>query len=96
MIAQLKESFDVSVVCSLFYIHRSSFRYWHDKDKLIPPEQVKAEVMVNAIFTESGGSARARTVTTIATTREVPLSHYRAGKIMKILFKELSAAKACL
>ncbi|MFT6194124.1 MAG: putative transposase [Cognaticolwellia sp.] len=49
----------------------------------MPPEQVKAEVMVKAIFTESGGSAGARTVVTIATTREVPLSRYRADKIMK-------------
>jgi putative transposase len=38
--------------------------------------------MVKAIFTESGGSAGARTLATIATTREVPLSRYRASKIM--------------
>lgn len=38
--------------------------------------------MVKAIFTESGGSAGARTLATIATTRDVPLSRYRASKIM--------------
>ncbi|MFT6193229.1 MAG: putative transposase, partial [Cognaticolwellia sp.] len=38
--------------------------------------------MVKAIFTESGGSAGARTLATIATTRAVPLSRYRASKIM--------------
>ena len=83
MIEQLKESFDVTTVCSVFNVHRSSFRYWHSRDKQTSAEQIKAEVMVKSIFTESGNSAGARTVATIATTREVPLSRYRAGKIMK-------------
>ena len=83
MIAELKESFDVATVCLVFDVHRSSFRYWHSTDKQTSPEQVKAEVMVKTIFTESGGSAGARTVATIATRREVPLSRYRAGKLMK-------------
>lgn len=85
MIAKLKESFDVATICSIFNVHRSSFRYWHSRDKQVCPEQVKAKVMVKAIFTESGGSAGARTVATIAATREVPLSRYRAGKIMQSL-----------
>jgi putative transposase len=55
----------------------------HRQLKQACPEQVKAEVMVKAIFTESRGSAGARTVATIATTGEVPLSRYRAGNIMK-------------
>ena len=83
MIVQLKESFDIATVCSVFNVHRSSFRYWHGRDKQTSAEQIKAEVMVKSIFTESGNSAGARTVATIATTREVPLSRYRAGKIMK-------------
>lgn len=39
--------------------------------------------MVKAIFAESNGSAGARTISTIATQREVPLSRYRASRIMK-------------
>ena len=63
-------------------IHRRSFRYWHSIDRQPCPKQVKVKVMAKAIFTESGGSAGARTLETIATTREVPLSRYRASKIM--------------
>ncbi len=75
----------MTTICSVFNVHRSSYKYWHNKDKSHCPEQVKAQVMVKSIFTESGGSAGARTVATIATTRDVPLSRYRASKIMRKL-----------
>ena len=41
--------------------------------------------MVRSIFTESGDSAGARSVAQIATTRDFPLSRYRANRIMKLL-----------
>ena len=41
--------------------------------------------MVRAIFTESGNSAGARSIAQIATTRDFPLSRYRANRIMKRL-----------
>jgi len=40
---------------------------------------------VKAIFEESHGSSGARTIATIATTRDIPLSRYRADKLMKQL-----------
>ncbi len=61
-------------------MHRSSYKYWSNRDKSVSSEQIKTEVMVKSIFTESGGSAGART---IATVREMPLSRYRADQIMK-------------
>lgn len=39
--------------------------------------------VVKAIHTESNGSAGARTIATIATSRGYPLSRYRAGNLMK-------------
>ncbi len=38
---------------------------------------------VKAIFTESNGSAGARTISKIATTRGIELSRYRSGRLMK-------------
>jgi len=39
--------------------------------------------MVKTIFTESNGSAGARTISTIPTQRGISLSRYRAGRLMK-------------
>jgi len=85
VIETLEESFDLSVVCSVFDVHRSSFRYWKKRVHFVCPELIKAEVMIKAIFAESGGSAGARSVATIAQTRDVPLSRYRTNKIMQRL-----------
>ena len=41
--------------------------------------------MVRSIYRESNGSAGARTIARIATDRDVPLSRYRTGKLMKTL-----------
>ena len=41
--------------------------------------------MIRAIFAESGESAGARTVATIASSRGFPLSRYRTNKVMRKL-----------
>ena len=64
-------------------MHRSSFKYWEKRPQVISPERIKAQAIVKAIYTESKGSAGARTIATIATERDYPLSRYRASKLMK-------------
>jgi putative transposase len=64
-------------------VHRSSFNYWSKREDKIDPKKVEEIAMVKSIFNESNGSAGARTIATIATTRGTDLSRYRAGRLMK-------------
>jgi putative transposase len=72
------------MLCHAFSVHRSSYKYWVKRSKRVSPERLKALTVVKAIHRESNGSAGARTIATIATARGLPLSRYRAGKLMKI------------
>lgn len=82
MIKQLKESYSVVLLCNLFGVHRSSYKYWNNRPKKISAEKAKALAMVKAIHHESNGSAGARTIATISTSRGIHLSRYRAGRFM--------------
>lgn len=69
----------------MFDIHRSSFRYWENKPVLISAERVKLRAEVRRAHEISNGSAGARTIANIVTTRGISLSRYRATKLMKEL-----------
>ena len=81
----MKESYSIDMLCSTFTVHRSSYSYWSTKPKEASSEQAELEKKIKAIFAESEGSAGARTIASIATTRNTPLSRYRAGRLMKKL-----------
>ena len=83
MIQELKESYPVKTLCLTFNVHRSSYKYWANRSQEIKPERVKELALVKAIFTESNGSAGARSIASIATQRDHPLSRYRASRLMK-------------
>jgi len=83
IIQALKKNFPVTTLCQALGIHRSSFRYWSERSKRVRPERLQELEMVKTIFKESNGSAGARTVATIASSRNTPLSRYRAGRLMK-------------
>ena len=83
MIKALKESYPVTLLCHAFKVHRSSYKYWTARSKAISPERIKELALVKAIFHESNGSAGARTIASIATDRDHPLSRYRASRLMK-------------
>ncbi len=69
----------------MFEVHRSSFKYWLKRRHVIKPKQIRALSIVKTIFAESGGSAGARSIALIASARDVPLTRYRAGRLMKQL-----------
>ena len=83
MINGLKESYPVQTLCTVFDVHRSSYRYWLKRDRKISSQRLKEITTVKSIFNESRGSAGARTIATIATDRGVPLSRYRSSGLMK-------------
>lgn len=83
--SDLKKSFCVKTLCQVFNIHRSSYYYWcHSREK-VNPDVFKTRAVIKAIFTQSRGSAGARTIATIASKEGLSLSRYRAGRIMKQL-----------
>lgn len=85
MITRLQESYPITVLCHTLQVHRSSFRAWLNRDKRLKPSQVHERELVKHIHELSSGSAGARTISTIATTKGTPLSRYRAGRLMKAL-----------
>ena len=79
----MKGSYSITVLCEAFNVHRSSYKYWISQLGVANPKQEKEIAMVKSVFAESNGSAGARTIASIATTRGVLLSRYRAGRLMK-------------
>ncbi len=75
----------MKLLCEVFDVHRSSFKYWLDRDDSICPDTVRLHSLVREIHRESNGSAGARTIADIATTRGTELSRYRASGLMKRL-----------
>lgn len=73
------------LLCEVFDVHRSSFKYWLSRDNSICPETVRLHSLVGEIHRESNGSAGARTIADIATARGTALSRYRASGLMKRL-----------
>jgi len=64
-------------------VHRSSYKYWVKRSQTINPKKLNEQLLVKTIFSESNGSAGARTIADIATQRGTALSRYRAGRLMK-------------
>ncbi|MDO3385816.1 IS3 family transposase [Gilvimarinus sp. SDUM040013] len=85
IIENLKKSYSVARVCEVFGVHRSSYKYWQAKPKTPSLEQVKLQSEVRLAHGLSQGSAGARTIASIVSARGLPLSRYRAGKLMKAL-----------
>ncbi len=73
----------MKVLCETFNTHRSSYRYWLNRVTTISAKRVKEMSVVKMIFNESNGSAGARTISSVATTRGMSLSCYRTGRLMK-------------
>ncbi len=85
MIEKLKKSHAVKRLCEVFGVHRSSYRYWANRDKSLSSEHVLVRAEVRRAYELSNGSAGARTIADIVTARGIPLSRYRASKFMKEL-----------
>ena len=69
----------------MFNTHRSSYKYWRKRPSEINQEKVKLRSLVKEVYVASNGSAGARSIADMVTTQGVPLSRYRASKLMKAL-----------
>jgi len=81
----MKESYSIKLLCQVFKVHRSSYRYWRTSTTKIRVEDLRTDAEVKAAFKLSGESAGARTLATLVTNGGYDLSRYRASKSMKRL-----------
>lgn len=72
-------------MCDVFGVHRSSYKYWKQRDTSLSPEELRLRAEVKSAHELSGGSAGARTIAEIVTQRGIPLSRYRATRFIREL-----------
>ncbi|ATM95624.1 IS3 family transposase, partial [Yersinia frederiksenii] len=84
LVEKLRARFPVAVVCNVFGVHRSSYKYWRQPKK---PDATRVALLslVRESYRESNGSAGARNIAAMVTTKDVKLSRWRATKLMKEL-----------
>ncbi|EBC1671556.1 IS3 family transposase, partial [Salmonella enterica] len=85
IVARLSDSHTVVSLCSALEIHRSSYRYWQKRCDTVNPAQVRLCSEIRRVWNQSRGSAGARTLAEMLTQNGVPMSRYRAGRLMKYL-----------
>lgn len=83
--ARLSDSHTVVSLCSALGIHRSSYRYWRKRRDTVNPARVRLCSEIRRAWNQSRGSAGARTLAEMLTQNGVPMSRYRAGRLMKYL-----------
>ncbi|MFP8148966.1 IS3 family transposase [Escherichia coli] len=83
--ARLSDSHTVVSLCSALEIHRSSYRYWRKRRDTVNPARVRLCSEIRRAWNQSRGSAGARTLAEKLTQNGVPMSRYRAGRLMKYL-----------
>ncbi|EOC7001158.1 IS3 family transposase [Escherichia coli IAI39] len=85
IVARLSVSHSVVSLCSALEIHRSSYRYWRKRRDTVNPARVRLCSEIRRAWNQSRGSAGARTLAEMLTQNGVPMSRYRAGRLMKYL-----------
>ncbi|MGR5066712.1 IS3 family transposase [Photobacterium sp. DNB22_13_2] len=85
LIEKLRKSYSVKLLCEVFSVHRSSYKYWRQRPAKLKPSLVKLRCLVKELHVASNGSAGARSIADMVTAKGTPLSRYRASKLMKSL-----------
>lgn len=69
-------------LCHVFRLHRSSYQAWRHRVEKPVPERVKLKSLVREAFQESHGSAGARTIASMVTSRGVPMGRRLARTLI--------------
>nr|WP_308379154.1 IS3 family transposase [Serratia marcescens] len=85
IIARLSDSHTVVRLCSALGVHRSSYRYWQKRCDTINPARVRLYSEIRRAWNRSRGSAGAHTLAEMLTQNGIPMSRYRAGRLIKSL-----------
>lgn len=70
-IEKLRQSFNVTTLCHVFSVHRSSYKYWRCRPKRVSPELVKLKSLIKEVHTASNGSAGARSIADMVTDQGI-------------------------
>ena len=81
----MKESHTVKLLCKVFDIHRSSYKYQRSKSQQPSLASIKLESDIRVAFNTSNDSAGSRSIVDILRNDGITLSRYCARKIMKKL-----------
>lgn len=82
---RLSDSHTVVSLCSALERHRSSYRYWRKQRDTVNPAQVRLCSEMRRAWNQIRGAADARTLADMLTQNGIPMSRYRAGRLMKYL-----------
>lgn len=85
LVERFQGSYAATEVCAAFGVHYSTYKYQRRLKRRIKPEQLALSAMIKRCHRLSNGSAGARTLATMASLQGIPLSRYRASKLMKQL-----------
>lgn len=85
IVARLSDSHTAVSLCRAFGLHRSSYRYWRKRRDTVNPARVRLYSEIRRAWNQSRGSAGARTLAEMLAQNGVPMTRYRAGRLMKYL-----------
>ncbi|MBJ2056799.1 IS3 family transposase [Escherichia coli] len=85
IVSRLSDSHSVVSLCSALGIHRSSYRYWRKRRDTVNSARVRLCSEIRRAWNQSRGSAGAHTLAEMLPQNGVPMSRYRAGRLMKYL-----------
>lgn len=77
-----KTKYPISKLCDVFQVHRSSYKYWVNRDNNLSVSEIKLRANVKRLHALSGSSAGARSIADMVTNEGYSLSRYRAGSLM--------------
>ncbi|KKF35918.1 transposase [Erwinia tracheiphila] len=81
----MRAQYPVASLCRLFGVHRSSYRYTRKNSTEPDADRAVKRRLVSEVWNASGGSACARSIATMVTTKGVQLGRWLAGRLMKEL-----------
>lgn len=73
------------MLCDAFGLGYSTLKYRRRQARRIDPAQIELQAMIRSAHALSNGSAGARTLATMVSLQGVPLSRYRATRLMRQL-----------
>ncbi|HDL7647744.1 TPA: transposase [Yersinia enterocolitica] len=82
LVEKLRARFLVAVVCNVFGVHCSCYKYWRQPKKP-DPARVTLLSLVHEVYRKSNDSVGSRNIAAMVTTKGVKLSRWQATKLMK-------------
>ena len=83
LVNRLQVSYPITVLCELFGVCRSSYKYWRSRRRVINANKVKLRALVSEKHELSNGAAGSRSIASMVLQDGTDLSRYRARPTRK-------------